>query len=319
MSESAREPASGPTQDDGRGSLPTEAIDPAGTALDSAPLTEALAALSRADVEAVAAVEAARPALAQAIELIAERLARGGRLVYVGAGTSGRLGVLDAAECPPTFGSPPDQILARIAGGPAALIQSAEGAEDDEKAGAAEIADLGLHPGDCVLGIAAGGTTPYVHGALGEARRRGAATLFLACVPKALVPDDYDVSIRAVTGPEPLAGSTRMKAGTATKLCLNAISTLVQARLGKVHGNLMVDVRANANDKLWARGVRLVARLTGLGFANAEQQLRLASGSVKVAAVMHARSVDPEAARALLEASGQHLRPVLDRSAPAGH
>ncbi len=318
MSKPARSRVPHPTQDDGRGALPTEEVDADGTALDSVPLTEALAALSRADAEAVAAVEAARPALVKAIEVIAERLASGGQLVYVGAGTSGRLGVLDAAECPPTFGSAPEQIQARIAGGPAALVQSAEGAEDDREAGAAEIAALDLHSGDCVLGIAAGGTTPYVHGALGEARRRGAATLFLACVPKALVPDDYDVSIRAVTGPEPLAGSTRMKAGTATKLCLNAISTLVQARLGRVYGNLMVDVRTGANDKLWARGVRLVERLTGLRFAEAEEQLRLATGSVKVAAVMHARGVEASAARDLLEASGQHLRPILDRSAPAG-
>jgi N-acetylmuramic acid 6-phosphate etherase len=300
--------------DDGRGRLSTEAIDPDGPALDQLSAEQALAAFSTSDAEAVAAVAAARPALAQAVDLVAEKLRAGGRLIYVGAGTSGRLGVLDAAECPPTFGSDPGQVRALIAGGDRALTLPVEGAEDDAQAGATDLAQLGPNPLDCVFGIAAGGTTPYVHGALGEAQRSGASTLFLACVPFEQVSDDYDVSIRAVTGPELLAGSTRLKAGTATKLCLNALTTLVQARLGKVHGNLMVDVNTGANAKLVARGTRLVARLTGLEYKLAGELLERAAGSVKCAAVMHAHALDLDQARSRLAACDGQLRAALGAS-----
>lgn len=297
--------------DDGRGHLYTEAIDPDGPALDQLSAEEALAAFSLADAEAVAAVAAARPALAQAVELVTEKLRRGGRLIYVGAGTSGRLGVLDAAECPPTFGSDPTQVRALIAGGERALTLPVEGAEDDAEAGARDLAELQPSDLDCVLGIAAGGTTPYVHGALGEAQARGASTLFFACVPFEQVGDSYDVSIRAVTGPELLAGSTRLKAGTATKLALNALTTLVQARLGKVHGNLMVDVCTSANAKLIARGTRLVAHLTGLDYAPAGTLLERAGGSVKCAAVMHTHALDLAAAQQRLAVFEGHLRAAL--------
>lgn len=297
--------------DDGRGRLSTEAIDPDGPALDQLSAVEALAAFSASDAEAVAAVAAARPALALAVELVAEKLRQGGRLIYVGAGTSGRLGVLDAAECPPTFGSDPAQVRALIAGGERALTLPVEGAEDDADAGARDLGELQPTDLDCVLGIAAGGTTPYVHGALGEAQACGASTLFLACVPFDQVSDSYDISIRAVTGPELLAGSTRLKAGTATKLALNALTTLVQARLGKVHGNLMVDLHTSANAKLIARGTRLVSRLTSLDYEHAGMLLERAGGSVKCAAVMHRHSLDLAAAKQRLAASEGHLRAAL--------
>jgi N-acetylmuramic acid 6-phosphate etherase len=267
--------------------------------------------MQAADREIHGALEAARPAIARAIELVAERLARGGRLLYVGAGTSGRLAALDAAECPPTFGSDPASVQAVVAGGPAALTGGVVGAEDAREAAGRELAARGLAERDVVFGIAAGGTTPFVHGALAFARERGAATVFLACVPRELVPDRADVSIRVVTGPEVLAGSTRLKAGTATKLVLNTLTTAVFARLGKVHGNLMVDVAAGANAKLHERGVRLVAELAGVDRARAAALLEEAGGEVKTAVVMSARGLAAPAARAALAEADGSLRRAL--------
>jgi len=297
-----------------RGHLDTEGVDPRTADLDQLATPDALALFSRADREAAQAVEEARVDLARAVDLVAARLADGGRLVYVGAGTSGRLGALDASECPPTFQSAPGQVRFVIAGGEAALTSPVEGAEDDAAAGEAAMAALGLTAADAVVGITAGGTTPYVHGALDEARRRGAGTVFLACVPTEQVAREADVDLRLLTGPELLSGSTRLKAGTATKLALNALSTLVMVRLGKVHGNLMVDVDTSANAKLVDRAARILARLTDLERGAALTLLEQAGGHVKAAAVMHHLGVDTDEAHARLTAAGGALRRALDQS-----
>jgi N-acetylmuramic acid 6-phosphate etherase len=296
-----------------RGHLATEGLHAGAAELDRLSIEQALALLQENDASIHAALAAARPALARAVELAAERLARGGRLFYVGAGTSGRLGVLDAAECPPTFQSDPELVQGVIAGGPDALTRAVEGAEDDREAGARELAARGLCERDVVVGISAGGTTPYVHGALDVARERRAATVMLACVPFEQAPDRADVSIRVVTGPEIVAGSTRLKAGTATKLALNALSTLCMVRLGKVHGNLMVDVDTRANAKLVERAGRIVQTLTGLERDAALELLERADGRAKVAVVMHHLKVDAQAARERLDAAGGFLRRALEQ------
>jgi N-acetylmuramic acid 6-phosphate etherase len=294
-----------------RDHLPTELVNERTRNLDDVSTADALELLTTEDEVAVAAVRKAHPALEQVIDLATERLGRGGRMFYVGAGTSGRLGTLDAAECPPTFSSAPEQVQALIAGGKDALIRAVEGAEDDPDAASLELFARKLTPTDLVIGIAAGGTTPYVHGAIAYARSIGAATAFLACVPFAAVPDEADISIRLDTGPEPLAGSTRMKAGTATKLALNAISTLTMVRLGKVHGNRMVDVQARGNTKLVERATSLVAELAGVDRELARQLLWSANWQVKTAVVMHQKGLDAAAATKLLAKVGGFLREAL--------
>ncbi len=278
--------------------------------LDAMPVAEAVALMNAQDAAAVAAVGAEGAAIAAAVERVAAALAAGGRLIYVGAGTSGRLGVLDAAECPPTFRTPPEMIQGIIAGGEAAMFRAQEGAEDRPEGGAAAVDEKEVGPSDVVMGIAAGGTTPFVHGALRRARERGAGTIFLSCVQPVESEPPVDVNIRPLTGPEVLTGSTRLKAGTATKLVLNTISTLVMVRLGKVYENLMVDLKAS-NTKLWDRGARIVATLTGLAAADAESLLRRADGHVKLAVVMHKRGVDPAAAASILQACGGALRQAM--------
>ena len=290
--------------------LPTEGENPASRELDRLDIGAALELFEREDESIHAALRAARAELAAAIELVTARLAAGGRLIYVGAGTSGRLGVLDASECPPTFQSEPSQVQGRIAGGPEALVRSVEGAEDSLELGRAAVADVSAK--DIVLGIAASGRTPFVHAALAEARARGAATVMLACVPFALVPDGADVSIRVVTGPELLTGSTRLKAGTATKLVLNRVTTLAFARLGKVHGNLMIELDTRGNQKLRARGLRILQRLTGLDSAAAEELLTRARGRVKPAVLMQLACLELSAAEARLGAHGGSLRRALE-------
>ena len=289
--------------------LPTEGENPRRAELDRLELAAALELLEREDESIHAALRAARAELAAAIELVTARLAAGGRLIYVGAGTSGRLGVLVASECPRTFHSDPAQVQGRIAGGPEALLRAVEGAEDSLELGRAAVADVTAK--DVVFGIAASGRTPFVQAALAESRARGAATVMLACVPFALVPDAADVSIRVVTGPEILTGSTRLKAGTATKLVLNRVTTLAFARLGKVHGNLMVDLDTRGNAKLRARGVRILQRLTGLAPAETEALLTRAGGRVKPAVLMQRASIDLATAEALLATAGGSLRRAL--------
>jgi len=299
-----------------RDRLPTERANPDSEGLDALDTFAAFDVFQRADEAMVAAVGRAKGSVCAAIDLVAGRLARGGRLIYVGAGTSGRLGVLDAAECPPTFLADPAQVQGVIAGGADALLRPVEGAEDDEAAARAALARLAggpLTPDDVVFGITAGGTTPFVHAGVARARDVGAATVFLACVPAALAPDEADVTIRLDTGPEVLAGSTRLKAGTATKLVLNRVTTLAMARLGKVHGNLMIDVDASANAKLVERATTLVATLTGLAREEARALLDRAGMRAKTAVAMHARGVERDEAERLLAEAGGRLAGVLFR------
>jgi N-acetylmuramic acid 6-phosphate etherase len=296
-----------------RGHLATEALLAGAAELDRLPIEGALELMQEEDARIHLALARARPQIARAIESISARLARGGRLFYVGAGTSGRLGVLDAVECPPTFQSDPEQVQGLIAGGPQALTRAVEGAEDDRLAGARELAARELSERDAVVGISAGGTTPYVHGALDFARERGAATVMLACVPFEQAPDAADVSIRILTGPELVAGSTRLKAGTATKLVLNAISTLCMVRLGKVHGNLMVDVDTRANAKLVERAGRIVETLTGLDRDRSLALLERAGGHAKVAVAMHHLGLEADAARKCLHGTDGNLRRALEQ------
>ena len=247
---------------------------------------------------------AAAPALAAAIDAIAERLSKGGRLFYLGAGTSGRLGVLDAAECPPTFCSPPELVQGVLAGGAAALLRSSEGLEDLEQAGQADLVARGFGAADVLVGIAAGGTTPYVHGGLRHARSLGALAIALACVPADQVPMPADLEIRLLTG------STRLKAGTATKMALNILSTGVMVRLGKVHGNRMVDV-AVTNSKLEDRALRILADLAGVDRLQGATLLAESGGSVKLALLMAKAGISAAQARASLDRQGQSLRAAL--------
>ncbi|MEM9567815.1 MAG: N-acetylmuramic acid 6-phosphate etherase [Cyanobacteria bacterium P01_E01_bin.34] len=295
-----------------RGSLLTEQINPFSADLDRLSSLELVEVIHEEDAKVAVAVADAKVAIARAIDLTVPALRAGGRLLYVGAGTSGRLGVLDAAECPPTFQVPSNMVEAAIAGGADALVRSAEGKEDEREAGAQEVVSRTIGERDVVMGIAAGGTTPYVHGALAEARQRGAGTIFFACVPESQVPMECDVNIRVLVGPEVLTGSTRMKAGTATKLVLNTLSTGVMVQLGKVYGNLMVDV-AVTNDKLRDRAVRIITHLTGYERQQAIELLDAARQQVKPALLMAWLQCSSEQASALLTATGGDLRRARER------
>ena len=264
------------------------------------------------DQEAVASMAAALPALAQAIEEISARMARGGRLIYIGAGTSGRLGVLDASECPPTFNSAPDRVVGIIAGGDGALRHSIEGAEDDEAAGMAALRGIEIEADDSVVGIAASGRTPYVLGALREAKRVGALAVALVCNLPAPLAEAAEITIAPLVGPELLTGSTRLKAGTAQKLALNMISTGVMVRLGKTYGNLMVDLQAS-NSKLQARARRIVALACGLDEETAGAALQACDGEVKTAIVSTLTGLNPAEARARLAAVGGVVREAVKR------
>ena len=293
-----------------RSHLLTEQRLPDSMNLDAMSVADAVALMNAQDAAAVAAVAAERGNVARAVEIVAEALAAGGRLLYFGAGTSGRLGVLDAAECPPTFRTDPAMVQGVIAGGEVAMFRAQEGAEDRAEDGAAAVDAKAVEGRDVVMGIAAGGTTPFVHGALRRAAERGAKTIFLSCVQP--VPDEptVDVTIRPLTGPEVITGSTRLKAGTATKLVLNTISTLAMVRLGKVYQNLMVDLRAS-NQKLRDRAARIVTTITGLPREEATDLLRSADGHVKLALVMHGRGVGVDDARRILDRSGGAIRDAL--------
>ena len=294
-----------------RGHLLTEQHNPDSAELDALPLGEAFDVINAEDRRIAEAVGVAKPRIVAAVELVAEGLRHGGRLIYVGAGTSGRLGVIDAAECPPTFLVPLEMIQGVIAGGDAALKRSTEHAEDDPATGAARMDDLQIGENDVVFGISTGGTTPFVHGALQRGRQRGARTVFLACVSSEDVTDKADVSIRVLTGPEVISGSTRLKAGLATKMVLNMISTLAMVRLGKVFGNLMVDVNAHGCAKLTDRAVRTTMAATGLEREDARHLLEKADWHVKTAIVMHHLSIDIDEARRRLAAAGGFVRHVL--------
>jgi len=294
-----------------RGHLATESHNERSAQFDALSIADAVELMQREDERIHAALAAARTDLARAIELVVASLRAGGRLFYVGAGTSGRLGLLDAVECPPTFQTEPSLVQAVLAGGAAAVTGAVEGAEDSATAAGEELARRGLCERDIVFGIAAGGTTPFVHGALDFARSRGAATVFLACVPREQAPDRADVSVRIVSGPEVISGSTRLKAGTVTKLALNTVTTVAMAQLGKVHGNLMVDVDTSKNVKLVERGARIVSALTGVGRDEALALLSAAGGQVKVAVVMHRKRLSREQASEHLGRCGGLLRRAL--------
>ncbi|MEL7334295.1 MAG: N-acetylmuramic acid 6-phosphate etherase [Cyanobacteria bacterium J06560_2] len=293
-----------------RGHLLTEQNNPNSQNLDELSTLEMVDVFNQEDQRTVDAIAHARTHLAQAINLAAASLREGGRLFYVGAGTSGRLGVLDAAECPPTFCSPPEMVQGILAGGAAALLRSSEALEDEEDSGAEAMIDHKVTKRDVVVGITAGGTTPYVHGALDAAKQRGAGTIFMACVPADQVPVDVDVDIRLIVGPEVLAGSTRLKAGTVTKLALNILSTGVMVKLGKVYGNRMVDV-AVTNTKLRDRAIRILSDLTELDREAASELLDRSDLQVKVALVIHLAGLEKEAAIAALHSADGNLRSAL--------
>jgi len=294
-----------------RGHLHTEGRNPRSLSLDRMSVSEAFDLINSEDATVAVAVADQRDSICRAIELVVAGLKAGGRLIYVGAGTSGRLGVLDATECPPTFLTNPELVQGIIAGGAAALTRSIEGAEDKSEHAELAMEERKVGMNDVVFGIATGGTTPFVHGAIAAAKRRGAKTIFLACVSTSHVADQADVSIRVITGPEVVTGSTRMKAGTATKMVLNMVSTIAMVQLGKVFENLMVDVNTSANAKLVDRGTRIIQTVTGMPRDAAAQLLRAASGRVKTALVMHARNVPPETAEQLLNEAGGILTHVL--------
>jgi N-acetylmuramic acid 6-phosphate etherase len=291
--------------------LTTEAVNPASASLDELSPLEFVRLMNAEDAKTVQAVEAASDAIAKAIRLATNSLRADGRIIYVGAGTSGRLGVLDAAECPPTFNSDPRQVVGLIAGGSAALVRAIEGAEDDRNQGATDLAALDLKAVDLVVGIATSGRTPYVLGAIEYARSVGAKTVGLACNENADVTALADVGITLLVGPEVLSGSTRLKAGTATKMALNMISTGAMVGIGKTYGNLMVDLRAT-NEKLRARTVRIVSRLTGLNPAEAKETLDRCDGELKTAVVAAKRNVEPAVARRLLQQADGRLKVALD-------
>ena len=279
--------------------LGTEARNPRSEDLDAMATLDLVTVMSDEDRYAAERVRAALPAVAAAVDAIAPRMHKGGRLIYVGAGTSGRLGVLDAAECPPTFSADPQQVLGLIAGGDRAFLKAVEGAEDDAELGAADLAAIDLQAHDVVVGIAASGRTPYVLGALRHARAVGALTVGLTMNPGSAVGAAAELPIEVDTGPEVLTGSTRLKAGTATKMVLNMLSTGAFVRLNKVYGHLMVDLQAT-NQKLRARSVRIVADACGCSPDEAAALLEATDGEVKAAIVHKLKGVAPHVARTLL-------------------
>ena len=294
----------------------TERRNPRTAQIDTASPQEIVDLIGAEDAGVPAAVAAARLEIAQALELVERSFRAGGRLLYVGAGTSGRLGVLDASECPPTFGTPPEMVVGIIAGGLPALVKSIEGAEDDPNAGIGEMDSRGVGANDTVVGIAASGSTTFVRAALGRARALGASTVLLTCVEAPLLlRDTCDVTISVLTGPEVVTGSTRMKAGTATKLVLNTLTTGALIRIGKTYGNLMVDLQAK-NQKLIDRGERIVMEIAGTSRQEARTAIDAAEGSVRTAIVMLARRCSRAEAEALLRSNDNHLRPILGDPPP---
>ena len=294
----------------------TERRNPRSATIDTASALEIVDLVGAEDASVPPAVAGARVEIARAIDLIEAAFRAGGRLLYVGAGTSGRLGVLDAAECPPTFGTPPEMVVGIIAGGLPALVKSIEGAEDDVNAGLGEMDARRVGPNDVVVGIAASGTTPYVRAALSRAQTLGARTVLVSMSePPRLLQETCDVCITVPVGPEIVTGSTRMKSGTATKLVLNTLTTGAMIRMGKIYGNLMVDLRA-WNDKLVDRSQRILMETTGLDREASRTVLEDAGGSVKTAIVMARRGVGRAEAERLLEAHAGRLRTIVGDPPP---
>ncbi|CAM3340268.1 N-acetylmuramic acid 6-phosphate etherase [Deinococcus saxicola] len=290
----------------------TEGVHPDHANLDRLDISELVRVLADDQTGAAEAVRAAAPAIARAVEAALPRLERGGRLVYAGAGTSGRLGVLDATELTPTFSWPVSRAVPLIAGGEKAIREAVEGAEDNREAGGADVRAAGVGPDDVLIAIAASGTTPYVLGAVDAARRAGALTVGLSNNPGTPLLSAVDCPVLLDTGPEVISGSTRLKAGTAQKIALNTFSSAVMVRLGKVYGNLMVDVKAT-NAKLEGRAVRLVRHATGADEVAAHEALKECGGSVKVAIVQVLLGVSATEATARLEAQNGHARAALEQ------
>lgn len=301
------------SQLESRGHLLTEQSNPNSADLDRLTSVELVDLFVSEDARVLDAIRQSRSDIANAIDRTAQALADGGRLFYIGAGTSGRLGVLDAAECPPTFCTPPELVQGILAGGKEALVRSSEALEDRAEDGAQALCDRQVSARDVVVGITAGGTTPYVRGAIAQAKQIGATSIFIACVPREQVPSEADINIRLLVGPEVLAGSTRLKAGTVTKLVLNILSTSVMVKLGKVYGNRMVDVSVT-NAKLRDRAIRTLMDLAELPRPDAEALLDRCQQRVKLALLVHWSGLDVETARSQLEACGGHLRKALERS-----
>jgi N-acetylmuramic acid 6-phosphate etherase len=289
----------------------TEQRNPRSTRIDQLSTTEIVDLINAEDRMVAAAVGEERQQIARAIDLVVDSFRRGGRLFYVGAGTSGRLGVLDASEMPPTYSTDPELVQGVMAGGLQALVRAQEGAEDHPDDGAAAMDEKNVGPDDFVLGIASSGTTPFVHGALKRARERGARTGFLLCTyPSEQLIKSHDVVIAPLVGPEVITGSTRMKAGTATKIVLNTISTAAMVKTGKVYGNLMVDLQVTCQ-KLQDRGERILMETLGVGREQASLLLDSSGGHVKTAIVMHKLSLDAAAARQRLEQLGGSIADVV--------
>jgi N-acetylmuramic acid 6-phosphate etherase len=281
------------------------------TEIDRLTTLEIVRRINDEDANITAVLRESLPRIAQAVDAIAERMACGGRLIYVGAGTSGRLGILDAVECVPTFNTDPSQVIGLIAGGSGAIVRSVEGAEDDANAGRADLLALNLTPDDAVVGIAASGRTPYVLSALAAATEISALTVGISCNVPAPILDAAQIAIGVPVGPEVITGSTRMKAGTAQKLVLNMLSTATMVRLGKVYGNLMVDVRPT-NEKLVDRARRIIAQIADVSYEEAARLFDVGGNEVKIAIVMSKRGVSADEARALLGTTGGRLRAVID-------
>lgn len=289
----------------------TEKANPNTTHIDRLDTLEILKKINQEDQLVALAVEKTLPQIAQAVDAIVSKMQAGGRLIYSGAGTSGRLGMLDAVESMPTFSTPKGLIIGLIAGGDPALTQAVENAEDNRQAGADDLANINLSKNDSVIGIAASGTTPYVLGALEYARSIGALTIGISCNVPAPILDQADYGIGVPVGPEVITGSTRMKAGTAQKLVLNMMSSTIMIRLGKVYGNLMVDVQVT-NEKLARRARNLVSQLTGLNADDAQELLNQSGNRVKVAVVMHKRQLSAEQAMQALDEVGGNLHQLID-------
>jgi len=291
-------------------SLLTEQRNPASAAIDDLPTEQMLAVINSEDAKVAAAVQACIPAIAQVVDAVSERMRAGGRLFYIGAGTSGRLGVLDASECRPTFNVPQDLVQGIIAGGESALVRATEASEDDPASGARDLDARGFTSADALIGIAASGRTPYVLGAIDRARSLGAFTAAISCSPASELSRRAEVGIEALVGPEVLTGSTRMKSGTATKLILNMISTGVMIRLGYVYGNLMVNVQPT-NDKLRDRATRIIAEAAQIDPARAAALLTDSGGNVRIAILMAKKGIPREEAAALLQNANGRLAQAL--------
>jgi N-acetylmuramic acid 6-phosphate etherase len=299
-----------PTQSKWQG-LPTEAINPVSLAIDKTPVRDIVEMVVNEDRKVVNAVHKEKERIAHGVEIVTQALRKGGRIIFVGAGTSGRLGVVEASEMPPTFGTSPTLVQAIMAGGQDAVFRAKEGVEDNYEEGARSIGRLRLGKKDVVIGVSASGMTPFVRGGLTRARKAGAKIIFVTCWPGADLANFVDLQIAPAVGPEIIAGSTRLKAGTATKMVLNMLTTGAMVLLGKTYGNLMVDMNAS-NSKLLERAKRIVCTLTDLAPAQAASLLETCNGEVKTAITSYRLGVTPEEARVILHATNGHLRAALE-------